>query len=92
MKNKKKFITLSSCSIVIFAASFFLLNSAYAGKNCGVSHTSKAPTVVAPAQKQAQHVDEHAGHGHAPVKVQKQPVDEHAGHNHAPKETHTNNH
>ena len=91
MKNKKRIITLSVCSIVIFVASFFLLNSASAGKDCGVPHTSKAPTVVNAAQEPAQHVDEHAGHNHAPAKVPEKHVDEHTGHNHAPKEAHTNN-
>jgi len=84
MKNKKTFVTLSSCSIVIFVASFFLLNSAYAGKDCGVSHTSKAPTVVGAAQEPAQHVDEHAGQNYPVQKEHKEHVDEHAGHNHAP--------
>jgi hypothetical protein len=92
MKNKKTFVTLSSCSIVIFVVSFFLLNSASAGKDCGVSHTSKAPTVVVAAQEPEQPVDEHAGHNHAPAKVQEKQVDEHAGHNHAPKKAQTNNH
>jgi len=84
MKNKRTFITVSSCFIIVFVASFFLLNSAYAGKNCGKSHTSKARTVVAPVQESEQHVDEHAGHSQPPKKEHKEHVDQQTGHDHAP--------
>ena len=102
MKNKKTFITVSSFSIVVLVASLFLLNSAYAGKDCGSEHTSKVPSVVAtehhvdehaghnhPVKKEhTEHADEHAGHNHAPAKLPVKHVDEHDGHNHAPKEKH----
>ena len=96
MKNKKTGITVSSFSIVVFVVSLFLLNSVYAGKDCGAAHTSKAPSVVAtehhvdehaghnhPVKKEhTEHVNEQTGHDHAPAKMPEKHVDEHAGHNH----------
>lgn len=96
MKNKKTCITVNSFSIVVFVTSLFLLNSAYAGKDCGSAHTSQKRTAVAtehhvdedaghnhPVKKEhAEHVNEQTGHDHAPAKVPEKHVNEHTGHNH----------